>query len=101
MVTGRLDYPFALVSPANPGKVRSFTSSDTAPVEVDVRGSRVVGELAVHRESLTRVLQENPQSLSGVLEALIGALGTSSAPQISQEQPVHEEETEELALTHV
>jgi hypothetical protein len=102
MITGRLDYPFAIVSSQKPGRVRSFNSPENAPVEVDTRGSRVVGELAVHRESLTRVLQENPQSLSGILEALIAALGSSETPKTRQERSVETtEESEELALTYV
>src|SRR5580765_3103230 len=36
---------------------------------------KVFGELAVHRESLERVLSENPQSLASILLALISALG--------------------------
>jgi hypothetical protein len=33
-----------------------------------------MGELAVHRESLERLLREDPQSLDSVLAALISAL---------------------------
>ena len=40
-----------------------------------MKGIKVYGELAVHRESLERVLGENPQSLASILLALIGALG--------------------------
>jgi hypothetical protein len=36
---------------------------------------KVFGELAVHRESLERVLSESPQSLATTLVALISALG--------------------------
>jgi hypothetical protein len=100
MITGRLDYPFALAPtvPLDDSPNRDFT--ETRPVEVDVRGSRIVGELAVHRESLTRILLENPQSLSGVLEALIAALGGSSPVSRPPQVQGQEEETEELALTH-
>jgi hypothetical protein len=103
MITGRLDYPFAVVPPAVPScdGNHSLDLNETKPIEVDVRGSRLVGELAVHRESLTRILQENPQSLSGVLEALIAAIGGSTTNaqtrQVSKEQP----QVEELALTPV
>jgi len=34
----------------------------------------VVGELAVHRESLERILQESPESLAAIVEALTDAL---------------------------
>jgi hypothetical protein len=46
-----------------------------ATQEPDTKGIKVFGELAVHRESLERVLSENPQSLASILLALISALG--------------------------
>jgi len=33
-----------------------------------------IGELAVHRESMERILVESPQSLRTILDALLGAL---------------------------
>ena len=53
---------------------RKRRGKDSAKVtEPDLKDSRVVGELAVHRESLSRVLRENPESLVGILEALVSA----------------------------
>jgi hypothetical protein len=41
---------------------------------VDLSGARRIGELAVHRESVERLLTENPQSIRGILDALLHAL---------------------------
>lgn len=81
MATGSLDYPFA----------RALASENQATCSVEVEPSEpgpevpsghVIGELAVHRESLERVLCQNPRSLSSILEALLDALrGESSEIQ--------------------
>jgi hypothetical protein len=47
--------------------------SPTIP-EIDTRGFHQLGELAVHRDSLKRILKENPLSLSVILDELLGAL---------------------------
>jgi len=73
MATGALDYPFAHVGAA---------TATSAPLSEQVfnqdfsphAGSRVLGELAVHRESLRRLLVESPESLVPVLDALVSAL---------------------------
>lgn len=83
MATGRLDYPFAQVPKASSplGRAEAFLHrrreesrqiprrSETP--EQALSTDALLGELAVHRESLTRVLRENPQALSAVLETLI------------------------------
>ena len=73
MATGGLDYPFAHVgavtAPSAPLPEKVF-NQDFSPHA----GSRVLGELAVHRESLRRLLMENPESLVPVLDALVSAL---------------------------
>lgn len=70
MTTGRLDYPFARTALGVSGWQRLAT-----PIgRIDVSGARQIGELAVHRESLERVLLENPQSLQVILDALLDAL---------------------------
>src|SRR5437899_4668293 len=46
------------------GQIRAFDSPS----------AKIIGELAVHRESLKRVLNENPHSLVTILDALLGAL---------------------------
>lgn len=98
MITGRLDYPFAQLDPDVPSP---NSTTGTVCAEPDISASLVVGELAVHRESLTRVLCENPQSLSGILEALLAALNRVS-PTIRCSCIAEQEEMaehEELTLT--
>ena len=73
MATGSLNYPFARV----PGE-RARREHPNGSFEADTRKCTVVGELAVHRESLSRLLEENPQSLAGMLEALMNGLGRKS-----------------------
>lgn len=80
MITGHLDYPFAQTGSEVPSLLRPSSTPGTTCAEPDISASLVVGELAVHRESLTRVLCENPESLSGVLEAVIAALNRGPAP---------------------
>lgn len=70
MTTGSLAYPFARTVLGAPGRRRSTLSAG----RVDLSGARAIGELAVHRESVERLLAENPQSLKVVLDALLEAL---------------------------
>ena len=67
ITTGGLDYPFARSALGTAGW-RHMSG------RIDIRGARSLGELAVHRESLERVLMENPQSLQVILDALLDAL---------------------------
>ena len=78
MTTGSLDYPFAMDPSRGPGG-----DGNRAPVicrqtpedrEIDTLGVDPIGELSVHRESMQRVLGEHPQSLTGILEALLSVL---------------------------
>ena len=69
ITTGRLDYPFARTSYGAAG-LRQTTPRG----RIDLNGARTIGELAVHRESLERVLIENPQSMQVILDALLDAL---------------------------
>ena len=69
MTTGRLDYPFARAAYGVAGWRHS-----SPPGRVDISGARLIGELAVHRESVERVLMENPQFLQAILDALLDAL---------------------------
>lgn len=67
--------------------------------EPDMRGSKLLGELSVLRESLERVLRENPESLASILMALISALETHRNPiGAAEEEP---EEDGVYALTEV
>ena len=76
MTTGSLDYPFARTR-LGAGARREATSPD----RVDISGARQIGELAVHRESMERVLAENPQSLKVILDALLDALRLETSSQ--------------------
>ncbi|MBZ5706387.1 MAG: hypothetical protein LAN63_13640 [Acidobacteriia bacterium] len=81
MATGGLDYPFAGVHTTarrRPGLHHRILLAE--PPEVDTRGARQIGELSVHRESMRRVLSENPYSLSTILEALLSALQRETSP---------------------
>jgi hypothetical protein len=69
MATGSLNYPFANL----PGE-KVWRAADSQLDEADTRKGTVIGELAIHRESLSRLLAENPQALSGMLDALMSGL---------------------------
>lgn len=75
MTTGSLDYPFARTALGAGGWRRAAWPG----CRVDLRGARPIGELAVHRESMERVLAENPQSLKVILDALLDALRQETA----------------------
>ena len=84
MTTGSLNYPFACTDPppaessaSKSGALRSHTQPDAAEVEI-------LGELAVDRNSMPRILVDNPESLGSVLSAITQALtGPESANDIS------------------
>ena len=102
MATGSLEYPFAQ---ARPKRGRGFSTRRGAPVEIappetETRGSRVLGELAVHRESLERILAENPEQLAGILKALLSALG-EPAPAPAETELTEAQEEDAFALTEV
>ncbi len=90
MTTGSLDYPYARTALGATGWRRSITPSGRA----DLSGARPLGELAVHRESIERVLAENPQSLKAVLDALLEALRRETT---IEEEPVLRRESEREA----
>ncbi|MGO9124323.1 MAG: hypothetical protein ACLP6G_05480 [Terriglobales bacterium] len=75
MTTGSLDFPFATTA-ANPVRLgrRIHLASLPVTVEPDTRGARQIGELAVHRESMGRLLNESPDSLQLILDELTRAL---------------------------
>jgi hypothetical protein len=70
LTTGRLDYPFARSALGAAG----WPQASTQAGRVDITGARTIAELAVHRESMETLLMENPQSLQGVLDALLDSL---------------------------
>jgi hypothetical protein len=90
MVTGSLSYPFASTC-RSPRATLNF-SSYSQPEDLcaqDLSGE-LIGELAVHRESLQRVLEESPHSLSTILEALLEALQpkATTTTQLREEEEV-------------
>jgi hypothetical protein len=80
MATGGLDYPFARVSARPRRSARRNGILLSEPQDVDTSGARQIGELSVDRESISRVLSENPYSLSVILDALLSALQRDTNP---------------------
>ena len=68
MRTNSLDYPFERTPPLS-GSKQTMRKYDP-----DVSGARQLGELYVHRESIGRILDENPNLLTVILEELLLAL---------------------------
>jgi hypothetical protein len=78
MTTGSLDYPFARSTAPNRQNARGrLPQVETGDFEV--LGARQIGELSVHRESMQRALNESPQSLKTILDALSAALQNERA----------------------
>ena len=81
MTTGSLDYPFARTSlGAEPA--RRCSEPWTPKSDADTSDARQIGELAVHRESMERVLVENPQSLKSILDVLLNALRQTTRSEV-------------------
>jgi hypothetical protein len=98
MTTGRLDHPVARTALG----VRGWQQLSTPGGRVNISGARPIGELAVHRESMERVLMENPQSLQGILDALLDALRQETAIEteaISLREADRKEEKELCAVS--
>ncbi len=68
MRTNSLSYPFERAQPT------SRTHPPASRNDPDTSGARQLGELSVHRESIGRVLDENPYSLSVIFDELLFAL---------------------------
>jgi hypothetical protein len=78
MTTGSLDYPFATVG-LKPDRHRQRLGWTLPTIEEpDIRGARLIGELAVDRESVRRALREDPDSLQVILDELLNALQRES-----------------------
>ena len=77
MTTGTLDYPMAAATRPRRA-VLPWPRLRERPKRAEAHASsgKPLGELSVHRESLTRVLQEQPESLLSILDALMSALRT-------------------------
>jgi hypothetical protein len=95
MAMGSLAHPFARVRSGCAGPPRKLPADAPEP---DSRGAKVIGELAVHRESLSRILIENPESLASILAALISALPGDRRPTLAEE---HDELESMYELTEV
>ena len=98
MTTGRLDHPFARTALGAAG----WRQLSTPGGRVDISGAWPIGELAVHRESMERLLMENPQSLHGILDALLDALRQETAVEtkpISLREADRKEEKELCAVS--
>jgi len=101
MATGSLDYPFAESRPEHKRPLLPRPARpDAVHAEPNVFGTRVLSELAVHRETMQRALVENPESLTTILRALLNALGgDSSASRIDAPGNEVRSEEELYALT--
>jgi hypothetical protein len=78
MTTGGLDYPFARTQVRRAEEKRTKLTQDSGML--DLRGARQIGELAIHRESIQRILRDSPHSLTAILDALLCALERNQAP---------------------
>jgi hypothetical protein len=91
MTTGTLDYPFARTQAgpdtATPPHVVHLSDLKEEP---DICGAELLGELAVHRESIDRILVESASSLGAILSALKDAL-----PEQVDHSEMAEQETPE------
>ncbi len=87
MAMGTLDFPFARAYSQNKkSHRRNGASEQPCDTDADTKGVKVYGELAVHRESLKRILSESPQSLGSVLQALAGALGDRKSSVLAERE---------------
>jgi len=74
MTTGSLDYPFATVGHKPERQRQRLGWILPRSEEPDTRNARLIGELAVDRESVRRALREDPDSLQVILDELLSAL---------------------------
>ena len=83
MTTGSLDYPFARdAASKNPPRPRGVLEQLH---EVDTRNTRELGELAIDRESVRRVLNENPECVAEILHALLRAVDPGASRSTRQD----------------
>lgn len=68
MATGSVGHPFARIGANSPA--RRWNDLNKFCAGVNTSEVRAIGELTVHRESMRRVLNENPESLKSILAAL-------------------------------
>ena len=94
MTTGSLAYPFARTALGS-GSWRRRVGPDS---RVDLSAARQIIELAVHRESVERVLTESPQTVQAMLDALQEALLLETGGQVNEIQVQEEGRDEEVCL---
>lgn len=82
MTMGTLDYPFADSGFSIP--VQRRLASVPMIEEADTSSVRQVGEISVQRESVSRALEENPDSLQIILDELSDALERETAGAITR-----------------
>lgn len=87
MALGTLDYPFANSGPAMARSPRTLASVPVVE-EPDTAGVRQVGEISVHRESIGRLLDENPEALQVILDELSDALERESESTLARFESV-------------
>ena len=92
MATGSVGYPFARAGANSPARRWNDFNKFRA---VNTSGVRAIGELTVHRESMRRVLNENPESLKSILTALQEVLHPVSATAGDQVEMILEELAQE------
>lgn len=73
MATGSVAYPFARTQMWTTSQ-RYWADAGKSGPPIYTNHTRTIGELVVHRESMRRVLSENPGSLKSILDALHTAL---------------------------
>jgi hypothetical protein len=88
MTTGSLDYPFARAALGS----ASWRRRVAPDCRIDLSAAQPIVELAVHRESVERVLAESPQSLQAMLDALQEALWRESVDEIEVREEGRDEE---------
>jgi hypothetical protein len=96
MTMGTLEYSFAKALSSSTSRRFRRTRQPHEP-EAETRGSSLVGELAVPRESLERILRENPESLAAILEALTSALTNAGGRSVRVQEEI-DDSTEVCAL---
>jgi hypothetical protein len=99
MATGSLAHPFAQASERE-GTTATSRPWPGWPLEAaNSADVGLLGELAVHREALNRILMQNPESLVGVLEALVSCLYPPLAPNELGSEAETEEGTRPMCVS--
>lgn len=99
MVTGSLQYPFAQTVD---GSVKTLPRREGNPARqmtVDTSQAVQIGELAIHRDILQRVLLENPGSLASILEALVSGLDRGKVIPVVADEDIRFAPDEEIQLS--